>query len=192
MPAVHISTAPLEQSQGLAARPEQSLYHTKEENSTQLMEAEVPSFVMVYVKFSEIGAGGDLSAAALEKLKAAHEHVMATGGNRQTRLAYQLGALMAREQLVAQDPTAARRLLLSVAGVQRLGLTMSIWHTDSFALGLLVLALGLLQILVFISALLVGSPIRLPDGQMQDALLSLMQWWSRSCGRACTVKHSCY
>lgn len=66
---------------------------------------------------SKLGAGPDLAAAALAKLKAAHELVMASGGNRQTRMAYHLGALMAREQLVAQDPAAARRLLLSVAGV---------------------------------------------------------------------------
>ena len=43
--------------------------------------------------------------------------VMRAGdGARLTRLAYQLGALMAREQLVAQDPASARRLLQSVAG----------------------------------------------------------------------------
>ena len=41
---------------------------------------------------------------------------MRTGDARRTRLAYQLGALMAREQLVAQDPASARRLLQSVAG----------------------------------------------------------------------------
>ena len=41
---------------------------------------------------------------------------MHAGDARQTRLAYQLGALMAREQLVAQDPASARRLLQSVAG----------------------------------------------------------------------------
>lgn len=42
--------------------------------------------------------------------------VMRAGDARPTRLAYQLGALMAREQLVAQDPASARRLLQSVAG----------------------------------------------------------------------------
>ena len=38
------------------------------------------------------------------------------GDARLTRLSYQLGALMAREQLVAQDPASARRLLQSVSG----------------------------------------------------------------------------
>jgi len=79
--------------------------------------------VLLGRQVSKIGAGDDLSAAALAKLKAAHELVMASsagGGSaaRQTRLAYHIGALMAREQLVAKDPAAARRLLLSVAGAR--------------------------------------------------------------------------
>ena len=66
----------------------------------------------------EVAAAPALAGAALEKLKQAHEMVMRAGGGdaRLTRLAYQLGALMAREQLVAQDPASARRLLQSVSG----------------------------------------------------------------------------
>lgn len=64
----------------------------------------------------EASAAPSLAAAALDKLKQAHELIMHAGDARQTRLAYQLGALMAREQLVAQDPSSARRLLQSVAG----------------------------------------------------------------------------
>ena len=65
----------------------------------------------------EAAAAPALATAALDKLKQAHEMVMRAGdGARLTRLAYQLGALMAREQLVAQDPASARRLLQSVAG----------------------------------------------------------------------------
>lgn len=66
----------------------------------------------------EVAAAPVLAGAALEKLKQAHEMVMRAGGGdaRLTRLAYQLGALMAREQLVAQDPASARRLLQSVSG----------------------------------------------------------------------------
>ncbi|KAK9904998.1 hypothetical protein WJX75_007420 [Coccomyxa subellipsoidea] len=85
------------------------------EGARRLSEEEFLHFLEV----SKLGAGPDLAAAALAKLKAAHELVMASGGNRQTRMAYHLGALMAREQLVAQDPAAARRLLLSVAGIYR-------------------------------------------------------------------------
>ena len=64
----------------------------------------------------EASAAPSLAAAALDKLKRVHELIMHAGDARQTRLAYQLGALMAREQLVAQDPASARRLLQSVAG----------------------------------------------------------------------------
>lgn len=64
----------------------------------------------------EASAAPTLAAAALDKLKQAHELIMRARDARQTRLAYQLGALMAREQLVAQDPASARRLLQSVAG----------------------------------------------------------------------------
>jgi len=64
----------------------------------------------------EASAAPALAGAALDKLKQAHELIMRAGDSRQTRLAYQLGALMAREQLVAQDPASARRLLQSVAG----------------------------------------------------------------------------
>ena len=64
----------------------------------------------------EASAAPSLAAAALDKLKQVHELIMHAGDARQTRLAYQLGALMAREQLVAQDPASARRLLQSVAG----------------------------------------------------------------------------
>lgn len=65
----------------------------------------------------EAAAAPALATAALDKLKQAHEMVMRAGDDaRLTRLAYQLGALMAREQLVAQDPASARRLLQSVAG----------------------------------------------------------------------------
>ncbi len=64
----------------------------------------------------EASAAPTLASAALDKLKQAHELIMRAGDARQTRLAYQLGALMAREQLVAQDPASARRLLQSVTG----------------------------------------------------------------------------
>ena len=79
------------------------------------------------VQVSSTGAGGDLAGAALAALRAAHELVAArsgaAGGGRgsQTRLAYQLGAHMAREQLVAQDPGSARSILLSVAGARKGG-----------------------------------------------------------------------
>lgn len=77
--------------------------------------------VHVGAQVSSVGAGGDLAGAALAALRAAHELVAtrpggAGGRGSQTRLAYQLGAHMAREQLVAQDPASARRILLSVAG----------------------------------------------------------------------------
>ena len=70
------------------------------------------------VQAVEVAAAPALAGAALEKLKQAHEMVMRAGGGdtRLTRLAYQLGAQMAREQLVAQDPASARRLLQSVSG----------------------------------------------------------------------------
>ena len=66
-----------------------------------------------------MGAGDDLAAVALARLQSAHELLMASPGGkaRQTRMAYHLGALMAREHLVAQNPAAARSMLLSVAGV---------------------------------------------------------------------------
>ena len=82
----------------------------------------------------EASAALTLAAAALEKLKQAHELIMRAGDARQTRLAYQLGALMAREQLVAQDPASARRLLQSVAGSSHAAVLRSIaftvWSTD--------------------------------------------------------------
>lgn len=67
-----------------------------------------------------MGAGDDLAAVALAKLQSAHELLMASPGGktRQTRMAYHLGALMAREHLVAQNPAAARSMLLSVAGAR--------------------------------------------------------------------------
>ena len=73
-------------------------------------------FVCVMLQAGEASAAPALAGAALDKLKQAHELIMRAGDSRQTRLAYQLGALMAREQLVAQDPASARRLLQSVAG----------------------------------------------------------------------------
>jgi len=72
--------------------------------------------VGVVLQAGEASAAPALAGAALDKLKQAHELIMRAGDSRQTRLAYQLGALMAREQLVAQDPASARRLLQSVAG----------------------------------------------------------------------------
>ena len=73
-------------------------------------------FARMMLQAGEASAAPALAGAALEKLKQAHELIMREGNSRQTRLAYQLGALMAREQLVAQDPASARRLLQSVAG----------------------------------------------------------------------------
>ncbi len=55
-------------------------------------------------------------AQALERLRAAHD-VYSRGGPRSLRLAYHIGALMAREHLVADDPASARKLLDSVAGM---------------------------------------------------------------------------
>ena len=72
--------------------------------------------VRVMLQAGKASAAPALAGAALDKLKQAHELIMREGNSRQTRLAYQLGALMAREQLVAQDPASARRLLQSVAG----------------------------------------------------------------------------
>ena len=73
--------------------------------------------IVSLLQAGEVAAAPALATAALDKLKQAHEMVMRAGdGARLTRLAYQLGALMAREQLVAQDPASARRLLQSVAG----------------------------------------------------------------------------
>ncbi|BDA49831.1 probable trafficking protein particle complex subunit 11 at N-terminal half [Coccomyxa sp. Obi] len=74
-----------------------------------------------FLEVSKLGAGDDLAAVALAKLQSAHELLMASPGGktRQTRMAYHLGALMAREHLVAQNPAAARSMLLSVAGIYR-------------------------------------------------------------------------
>lgn len=67
------------------------------------------------VQRSSGGGAKGSRAVALERLRAAHE-VYRRGGSRSMRLSYHIGALMAREQLVADDPASARRLLDSVAG----------------------------------------------------------------------------
>lgn len=83
----------------------------------------------------EVAAAPALAGAALEKLKQAHEMVMRAGPGdaRLTRLSYQLGALMAREQLVAQDPASARRLLQSVSGKSA---ASTFYPCNAFALSL--------------------------------------------------------
>eukprot|EP00884_Botryococcus_braunii_P005388 jgi/Botrbrau1/14850/Bobra.0326s0004.1 len=78
-----------------------------------------PEFIQYLEGVQRSGAGGKPpGSTALERLRAAHE-VYSRGGPRSLRLSYHIGALMAREQLVADDPASARRLLDSVAGIYR-------------------------------------------------------------------------